>query len=212
MKMYRLVGFTFIMALIMMAGCAKTVFKEGSQTAASIQRVEQESLLVKEHVNRTVAVLDQMFNDQQADLKEQFKTYSNSVDDLEAQANRVRSRVDTMKSKKDDYLQQWSNQMATIESETVRQTTEQRRQTVEEMFADVQRELDEAGKVFQPFMSKLNDIRTAMNMDLNRNGLNAMRSIADEARADAKVINARLDAVISVLSNAATAVLPDNPH
>ena len=117
-----------------------------------------------------------------------------------------------MKSKKDDYLQQWGNQMATIESETVRQTTEQRRQTVEEMFADVQRELDEAGKVFQPFMSKLNDIRTAMNMDLNRNGLNAMRSIADEARADAKVINARLDAVISVLSNAATAVLPDNPH
>jgi chromosome segregation ATPase len=194
------------MALIMMAGCAKMTFKEGSQTAASIQRVEQESLLVKEHVNGTVAALDHMFNDQQGDLKEQFKTYSKSIDDLEAQAKRVRSRVDTMKSQKDDYLQQWNNQLSTIESETVRQTAEQRRQTVEEMFTNVQREMDEAGKVFQPFISKLNDIRTAMNMDLNRNGLNAMRSIADQARAEAKVISARLDAVISVLSKAATAL------
>jgi cysteinyl-tRNA synthetase len=96
--------------------------------------------------------------------------------------------------------------LSTIESETVRQTAEQRRQTVEEMFTNVQREMDEAGKVFQPFISKLNDIRTAMNMDLNRNGLNAMRSIADQARAEAKVISARLDAVISVLSKAATAL------
>lgn len=182
-------------------GCAKTNFKEGSQTAASIQRVEQEALLGKEHVNGTIAALAHMFNDQQEDLKEQFKTYSKSLDDLEAQAKRVRSRVDTMESQKAAYLQEWNNQMATIESETVRQTAEQRRQTVEVMFTNVQREMDEAGRVFQPFTGKLNDIRTAMNMDLNRNGLNAMRSIADQAKADAKVINARLDAAISALRN-----------
>ena len=77
---------------------------------------------------------------------------------------------------------------------------------IEEMFTNVQREMNAAGKVYDPFISKLNDIRTAMSMDLNRNGLNAMRPIADKAKADAKVINARLDGAISALSKAATAL------
>lgn len=203
MKIYRLLGYTTVMVLVILAGCAKT-FKEGSQTAASIQNVEQEARLGKEHVNSTVAALEDMFNNHQGDLKEQFKTYSKSIDKLESQAKRVRKQVDTMASQKTAYLQQWETQMATIESKTIRQTAEQRRKSVEEMFSNVQREMDAAGKVFDPFMSKLNDIRTAMNMDLNRNGLNAMRPVADQAQADAKVINARLDGAISALSKAVT--------
>ena len=70
------------------------------------------------------------------------------------------------------------------------------------MFDNVQKEMEAAGKVFDPFMKKLNDIRTAMNMDLNRNGLTAMRPIAEQAKADAKMINTRLDAAISELSKA----------
>lgn len=203
MKIYRLLGYTTIMVLVILAGCAKT-FKEGSQTAASIQNVEQEARLGKEQVNSTVAALEDMFSNHQGDLKEQFKTYSKSIDKLESQAKRVRKQVDTMASQKAAYLQQWETQMATIESKTIRQTAEQRRKSVEEMFSNVQREMDAAGKVFDPFMSKLNDIRTAMNMDLNRNGLNAMRPVADQAQADAKVINARLDGAISALSKAVT--------
>ena len=189
----------------MLVGCAQP-YKEGSQTASSIQKVEQEAQAGKEHVNSTVAALDDMFNNQQGDLKEQFKTYSKSIDKLESQANRVKKRVDAMVSQKADYLQQWETQMATIESKTIRQTAEQRRKSVEEMFTNVQREMNAAGKVYDPFISKLNDIRTAMSMDLNRNGLNAMRPIADKAKADAKVINARLDGAISALSKAATAL------
>lgn len=203
MKIYRLLGYTTVMVLVILAGCAKT-FKEGSQTAASIQNVEQEARLGKEQVNSTVAALEDMFSNHQGDLKEQFKTYSKSIDKLESQAKRVRKQVDTMASQKAAYLQQWETQMATIESKTIRQTAEQRRKSVEEMFSNVQREMDAAGKVFDPFMSKLNDIRTAMNMDLNRNGLNAMRPVADQAQADAKVINARLDGAISALSKAVT--------
>lgn len=205
MKIYRLLGFTVVMALVMMVGCAKT-YKEGSQTASRIQSVEQEARVGKEQVNSTVAALDDMFNNEQGDLKEQFKTYSKSIDKLESQANRVQKRVDTMASTKADYLQQWDAQMATIESKTVRQTAQQRRKSVEAMFTSVQSEMDAAGKVFDPFMSKLNDIRTAMNMDLNRNGLKAMRPIADQAKADAKVINTRLDGAISALTKAATAL------
>jgi len=205
MKIYRLFGFTVVMALIMLVGCAQP-YKEGSQTASSIQKVEQEAQAGKEHVNSTVAALDDMFNNQQGDLKEQFKTYSKSIEKLESQASRVKKRVDAMVSQKADYLHQWDAQMATIESKTILQTAEQRRKSVEEMFTNVQREMNAAGKVYDPFISKLNDIRTAMSMDLNRNGLNAMRPIADKAKADAKVINARLDGAISALSKAATAL------
>ena len=205
MKIYRLLGFTIVMALIILVGCAKS-YKEGTQTAASIQNVEQEARVGKEHVNLTVVALDDMFNNQQGDLKEQFKTYSKSIDNLESQSKRVKKRVDAMASQKADYLQQWDAQMATIESKTIRQTAEQRRKSVEEMFTNVQREMDAAGKVFDPFVGKLNDIRIAMNMDLNRNGLNAMRPVADQAKADAKVINARLDEAISALSKAVTAL------
>ncbi|GEM_PF-4454347 len=205
MKIYKLLGFTIVMALVMMVGCAKT-YKEGSHAVSRIQNVEQEARVGKEQVNSTITALDDMFNNMEGDLKEQFKTYSKSIDKLESQANRVRKRVDSMASTKADYLQQWEAQMETIESTTVRQTAEQRRKSVEAMFTNVKSEMDAAGKVFDPFMSKLNDIRTAMNMDLNRNGLKAMRPIADQAVADAKVINASLDGAISALSEAATAL------
>jgi len=209
MKKYKVLEFTFIIALILVAGCAKT-FKEGSQTAASIQNVEQEARIGKEKINSAVSAMDQMFNDQQGDLKKQYEAFSESIKDMESQANIVSKRVDTMESKKAEYLQQWEQQMAAIESESVRQTAEQRRQSVEEMFNNVRMELDAAGKVYQPFVSKLNDISTAMNMDLNRNGLNAMRPIADKARADANIINSRLDAAISALSQAVKALTTSN--
>jgi len=193
------------MALVVLAGCAKT-YKEGGKAAASIQKVEQEAMVGKERVNSTVAALDDMFNNQQGDLKQQFKTYSKSVDKLESQAKRVRKQVDNMASQKVAYLQQWEAQMETVESASIRQTAEQRRKSVEGMFVNVQSEMAAAGKVFDPFMSKLNDIRTAMNMDLNRNGLTALRSVADQAKADAKVINSRLDGAISALSKASSAL------
>ena len=205
MKTRRLLEITVVMGLMFLIGCAQT-YKEGSQTAASIQNVEQEAYVGKQQVNATIAALDDMFNNQQGDLKEQFKAYSKSIDGLESQANRVKRRVDTMASQKAAYLQQWDAQMATIESEAIRQTAEQRRKSVEQMFDNVQTEMEAAGEVFDPFMKKLNDIRTAMNMDLNRNGLDAMRPIAEQAKADAKVINERLDAAIAELGSAVKAL------
>ena len=205
MKTRKAFEITIVMGLMIVAGCAQT-YKEGSQTAASIQNVEREAYVGKQQVNATIAALDDMFNNEQGDLKEQFKAYSKSIDSLESQANRVKKRVDTMASQKAAYLQQWDAQMATIENEAIRQTAEQRRSSVEQMFDNVQREMKAAGTVFDPFMKKLNDIRTAMNMDLNRNGLNAMRPIAEQAKADATVINDRLDAALAELSNAVKAL------
>ena len=205
MKIHRALVTTVVLALIILIGCA-TTYKEGDQTVAGIQNVEKEARVIRAQVDATVAALNDMFNNQEGGLKMQFETYSKSIDDMEAQAKRLEKRVDAMKSKKAAYLQQWENQMATIQSEAVRQTAEQRRQSVEQMFTNVQREMDAAGEAFRSFMSKLNDIRTAMNMDLNRNGLNAMRPIADQARADAKVVNTRIDAAISELSQAAAAL------
>ncbi len=101
---------------------------------------------------------------------------------------------------------EWDKQMASIESENIRQTAEQRKQNVEKMFANVQHEMEKAGETYQPFISKLNDIRTAMNMDLNRNGLSAMLPTAEKAKLDAAVINSKLDAAISALSDASKAL------
>ena len=205
MKAKRIIELFIVMTLMTLIGCAQA-YKEGAQTATSIQNVEKEAYVGKQQVNATITALDDMFNNQQGDLKEQFKTYSKSIDSLESQANRVKKRVDAMTSQKTAYLQQWDAQMAMIESEAVRQTTEQRRKSVEQMFDNVQKEMEAAGEVFDPFMKKLNDIRTAMNMDLNRNGLDAMRPVADQAKADAKVINDRLDAALSELSKAIKAL------
>ncbi len=202
MNTIRVLGFSMVVVVLLYAGCAKSTFKEGSQTAASIQKVEEEARVGKARVNKTIAALDTMFNEKQGDLKKQFKDYSKAIDNLEDQAKRVQDRVNTMTVKKSDYLQEWDNQMASIESNSIRQTAEQRRQNVENMFNNVQMEMDAAGKVYKPFISKLNDIRTAMNMDLNRNGLNAMMPIANQAKADAAVINGRLDAAIATLSDA----------
>ncbi len=206
MKMFRGIGFISILALMMLAGCANKSFKEGSQAAEGIQKVEQEARAGSVRVDATIAALDDMFNNQQGDLKMQFKTFSKSIDSLEAQGERVKKRADTMASKKTDYLLQWDQQMATIKNDSVRQTSEQRRKSVEKMFSTVQHELDAAGESFRPFMDNLNDIRTAVNMDLTRSGLTAMRPVADKARNAGKMVNTRIDAAISALSNAATAL------
>ncbi len=206
MKKIRIVGLIVVVALLLMVGCAQKTYKEGSQVAASIQDVAQEARVGKQQVSGTVTRLDNMFNNPKGDLKKQFEAYSKSIDELEVQAKRVNDRVNTMTSKKADYLEQWDIQMASIESETVRQTAEQRKQKVEEMFTDVQRDMKAAGEAYQPFISKLNDIRTAVNMDLNRNGLNAMLPIAEKAKADAMAINTRLDGAISTLHQAAEAL------
>ncbi|WP_163337603.1 DUF2959 family protein [Desulfopila sp. IMCC35008] len=194
-----------IVAVMFIAGCGGKNYKEGSEAADSIQDVEQEAIVVRERVNATVKALDNMFTNK-GNLKKQFKTYIKSLDELESQEKRTRKRIKTMASRKADYLKRWESQMATIDNKTLRQTAQQRRRSVEEMFANVKKEMEAADRVFDPFIQKLKDIQTAMNMDLNRNGLNAVRSVAVEAKEDARKINGRLDAAISELSRAVKAL------
>ena len=205
MKIKKLLAVTLVVCSGVLCGCAKN-YKEGTRTAAGIQNVGQEALAGKSLVETTVAALDDLFNNEQGNIKDQFKTYSKAVNNLESQSRKVRKRVETMASRKADYLKQWDAQMTQIDSVAIRQTAEQRRIHVEEMFSKVHNELDVAAKSFRPFMSKLNDIKTALNMDLNRNGLNALKPVANQAKVDARIVTTHLDKVISTLDETAQAL------
>ncbi|WP_028582361.1 DUF2959 family protein [Desulfogranum japonicum] len=210
MKTLYTFGVACFLAMVFVAGCTKTSYQEGIQAADSIQSVEQELRVGKKQIETTTKAMEAMFMARGPHLKKQFRVFSDSIDDLEKSRKTVAKRLDTMRKKKADYLKQWSEQMQTIESAAIRETSEKRRENVEQMFATVQGELSAVGETFAPFMGKLNDIRTALNMDLNENGLQAMRSIADKAKSDAQNITTRLDTTISVLKSTVSALSGSN--
>ncbi len=206
MKTFYTLTLAGFLIMTFVVGCGKKSYDEGTQAALSIQNVEQELRMGKKQIESTMNAMEAMFAARGDHLKKQFKVYSDSVDDLEKLRKTVTKRLDTMVKKKADYLKQWSEQMQTIENTSIRETSEKRMASVEQMFASVQTEISTIGETFNPFMKKLNDIRTAMNMDLNVNGLQAMRPIADQAQADADTIAAGLDSAVSVLNSAVQAL------
>jgi hypothetical protein len=90
-----------------------------------------------------------------------------------------RKQAEAMRTKGQDYFKEWEAEQAKINNEDIKTRSVQRRAEVEQAFSRINDKSQTLKDAYQPLMSDLKDIRTALNNDLTPGGIAAIKPIAD---------------------------------
>ena len=107
----------------------------------------------------------------------------------------VRKQAEEMRTKGQAYFTEWEAEQAKINSEDVKTRSVQRRAEVEQTFSRINDRSQTLKDAYQPLMSDLKDIRTALNNDLTPGGVAAIKSIADRVNKEAVAVKVAAGAV-----------------
>jgi chromosome segregation ATPase len=206
-----LAGMALVCALV---GCASTGYDRGDAAAQSLQNtasgIQAESLAL----DTTLAALKDLVNHPAADLKVQFHVYEAAMDQLVAAADRAQSAGRVMRSKNEAYLQAWDKQLAEMNYEHIRKSSEARRTEVSSQFESVDKRYEELHSAIEPLVAYLRDVQKALSADLTREGLDAVKPIvakADENAARVQTALGKLATDLSVSGTRLSSVVVQSP-
>jgi chromosome segregation ATPase len=200
-----------VVAGLMLAGCGgdkKTAGEERTASAVSgLKETRAELVAGRTQVDKTVASMNAM-RDTQGNLQTEFAAFNGEVKNMNAQAEKIRSRAKDMKARASQYQAKWREEMGKVEDPTLRAAATARANKVRERYDGITAKANEARAAYDPFMKQLQSVQTYLSNDLTPQAVQSAASVFDKAAADAKTVNAKIDAVIAELDDVATSLTP----
>lgn len=194
------------LAFTFLSGCASGNYKNADAAGESVHKAAGQIKAENEAIDVAVARLNELVNNPAPDLKPQFKSYSASVDRLDAAAKRAEKAAEEAKLKSAEYFRNWDKEAATINFEAIRDQSVSRKTQVSNEFNTVNERYRENQAVIEPLISYLRDIRTALSTDLTAGGLQSVKPAADNAEQNARKVQMALDRLTDDMSASTTQV------
>jgi hypothetical protein len=198
-------------AVAVLAGCASHNYDKGSATAAGLKESADKISAADGQLDATLASLNNLVENPQADLRPQYKQFSDNVDDLASLAKNVDDSVTAMRKNGKEFFDQWSKELAGIQNEDIRNRSAARQKEVSDALMGVKRSYAETETAFKPCMSDLHDIQKYLGTDLTPAGVASMKDVAAKANATGATLKesvGKLTADFKSLGVAMSAVAP----
>lgn len=161
---------------IVMQGCATTSGVRSLDTAtSSMADIESQLDQGEARLNAVLAAMDAL--ETAEDLDRAYRNYERAIRDLEQSAERVRARRIAMESRAADHASRWRTESANLSGATAQEISEQRLQEFEASVNNVSASIAELRGAYDPFISKLKDLRLVLANDLSRPGVDRTRPI-----------------------------------
>jgi len=193
----RILPFTLVAISLIGVGCSSG-YNKGTKTSESIMSTADQLAQGREQIDKVNASLTNLSNAQPGqDLRPLYKDYSSNVDKLDSIAADVRKQAEAMRSKGQAYFHEWETEQAKINNEDIKTRSVQRRAEVEQAFSRINDKSQRLKDAYQPLMSDLKDIRTALNNDLTPGGIAAIKPIADRVAKETVVVKVAAGSVES---------------
>jgi chromosome segregation ATPase len=198
--------------MMIVAGCASSDpgRERANKTVASLEATHDRVADARKQVDKTVASANAM----QAgggDLAKQYDQYKSDVAKLESQAADAAARSKDMQARRNEYVQQWSQQSSQMTSPELKAASEARAAKVKERYDGITAKATAAKEAYEPFDKSLKELQTYLSNDLTREGVTAAAPVFTKISNDAKTLNAKLDDLIAELnsvSNSMSAAAP----
>ena len=202
----KIVGLCCCFALL--AGCSSNgkPAKESAQTVQGLGETRKALVRAKEQVNETTAAMNALASG--ADVKSNYARFNQAVAETQRQGEMARKRGAEMREQADAYIAAWQREMADVDNPELRAGVEARREKVRQNFDAIRTAAQATRDAYEPYMKDLQDIQKVLSMDLTPQGVQTVRPVIDKANADARVVNARLDALIAQLDNVSAGMTP----
>jgi signal transduction protein with GAF and PtsI domain len=213
----RLLAVACCLALISAAGpvgCSSPGGKGPSlsaEAASSAQTVRDELLKGEAQLDKTIAAFSNLTNNPKADLQPQYRTFAASVDELQAAADKVASRNQSLKARAQSYFDAWSKQSAQIKNQDVRAMAAERRAAAQQALSTLSSEYAAGKTQMRGLLNDLRDAQLYLGHDLTAEGVTNAKPLAEKAAADAVVVKKQLDKVLAELQRVEEQLAPRAP-
>lgn len=168
----------------LLGGCATAGHQRAGSAAASLRQGAEQLSRSATHLDNALVSLAALLDAPAGDLKPQFNTYQTSANRLESAAREFHSRWLAIQRQANAYLQQWDSDLALIQNADIRQRSAARKGEVQEQFNRTQTAAGKLRADWEPVVSDLKDLRTALGADLTPAGV-------DNLRAEGRRVSAR---------------------
>jgi len=193
------------------AGCASQGYEKGSATAEGLKASAAKIESAQSKLDATVTSLNDLVNKPAADLRPQYKAFSDNVTELEKLAKHGKEGVVSMGAKSKEFFAKWDEETAAMKNEDIKNRSAARKQEVTAALNDIKRCYVEAETAFKPFMSNLRDIQKYLGTDLTTAGVASIKDVAVKANTDAAALKeplAKLVASFKALGVSMSAAAP----
>lgn len=182
-----------------LGGCATTGMDRSVKTSNSIRDVDSEIKKVIVQIDLTAKSLDSLVAEGNPDLKKSFNNYSDNLDKLEHEGNRVLKRMDEMKTNSKEYFSEWDKQGVAYKNPELSALSEERRSKLAEIYARVPAAGAGVKSSYLSYVTNLKEIKLYLSNDLTPKGVDTVTPIAQRAVQDMAVLNESLKPVMSAL-------------
>jgi len=193
------------------AGCASGNYQKGSGTAAGLTESADMISAGKGKVDAVLTSLNDLVGTSQGDLVPKFKAFNTAFSDLESTAKDVKAKVTKMREQGNEYFKKWDEQLAQIKSEDIKNRSAERKAAVQKEFMDIKKSYTEAQMAFQPFMSQLKDVQTALGTDLTTGGVASVKSTVEKANATGGQLKTAMDQLAAEFKQLGVAMASSTP-
>lgn len=194
-------GLGLTLALLLANGCASAGYRKGDTAAASLHDASAHIQAEHSAIELTTGTLSDLVNAPAADLKPQFKRFSQSLNALIASARRADAAGKRMNDAHNAYFKAWDQQLALMEYDVVRTRSQARKEEVQAQFQSVSKRYQEAQAAMEPLINYLADVRMALRTDLTLGGLESVKPVVRNADTNAGKVRGALNRLSEELAS-----------
>jgi tetrahydromethanopterin S-methyltransferase subunit B len=207
-------NFALATTLALLAGCVSHSYDKGAATSNALSSTATAVSLVSTNVNGVLASLNNLTFKSAGDLRNQYDALVSASKDLDSSMANLDSKVVSLRATAADYLNNWTNQMAAIQSEELRKRSSERKDEVSGKISDVETSYQGVTNSLAPFTSDVKDIQTYLGTDLTPTGLNTIKDIVSKTKVDAVPLRdsiKKLQGSFDSLSASLSPIMPSSP-
>jgi hypothetical protein len=197
--------------LAIMAGCVSKSYDKGSATAAALQASADAVAQSSARVNDVLAALNNLTFKSQGDLRDQYDAFVSATKNLDNANMNLDAKVVQMRDAAAAYAENWTNQIAAIQSPELKQRSTDRMNEVTANLKDVDSSYEGVKNSFKPFTADVKDIQTYLGTDLTAGGLNTIKDIVAKTKVDAVPLRDSIKQLQGSFSNLSAAISPVLP-
>jgi len=205
------VNFALATTLALLAGCASHSYDKGAATSNALSSTADAVSLVSTNVNGVLAAMNNLTFKSAGDLRNQYDAFVAASKGLDSSMANLDSKVVALRATAADYVNNWTNQMASIQNEELRKRSSDRKDEVSGKISDVETNYQSVTNSLAPFTSDVKDIQTYLGTDLTPTGLNTIKDIVSKTKVDAVPLRDSIKKLQSSFDSLSIALSPVMP-
>ena len=199
-------------AALLEAGCASTAgFNQGNITAAKIQSTSDQIAALPGQLDKTLASLNNLVSQPQADLRPQYKEFAANVAAVQSAAKDIAAARTKIAAEQTDYFAKWDQEIAQMQNQDIKVLSQKRRDEVARNLTAIKTTYAQTDMALKPFMADLSDVQKYLSADLTPDSIAVIKGPVAKASQDAvplKTSLANLAADFKTLGASMSSVTP----